>query len=441
MADQVAGFPFWAVRFDERGRFADPPAVERFVAELRAEAPTDLFVFSHGWNNDATMAERLYAGFFGEMRKLLDDPQTPRRRQAKIAVAGILWPSILWPDDGGGEGKGGAAGLAPGLAAGEPDLLGELAKVFTAPEQQETLGELAALLESQPRSEAALAGFKAKLDELADAAPPSAAPPDELEQQAVLTPDAEWRDLFEALADQETAESSGGAAGLGDAFARLWAGAKGALRMLTYWTMKDRAGAIGRTGLGPLLARLAHEVPGLRLHLLGHSFGARLVSYALSGLPAMATGEASPVKSLFLLQGAFSHFTFAPALPFERARAGDLVGMDARVDGPLLTTQSLKDLAIGAAYPLASMAARQDAAASDDALFRWGAMGHDGAQGVAAQKVRLGPAGTVYPLGPGQWVNLDGNRVIVRGAPPLGAHGDIVYPHTAWAALAAAGIV
>jgi hypothetical protein len=38
-------------------------------------------------------------------------------------------------------------------------------------------------------------------------------------------------------------------------------------------------------------------------------------------------------------------------------------------------------------------------------------------------------------------VNLDGNRVIVRGAPPLGSHGDIVYPHTAWAALAAAGIV
>lgn len=68
-------------------------------------------------------------------------------------------------------------------------------------------------------------------------------------------------------------------------------------------------------------------------------------------------------------------------------------------------------------------------------------MGHDGAQGVAAQKRLLGLPGTVYPLAPGQWLNLDGNQVIVRGGPPSGAHSDIVYPHTAWAALAAAGIV
>jgi hypothetical protein len=89
---------------------------------------------------------------------------------------------------------------------------------------------------------------------------------------------------------------------------------------------------------------------------------------------------------------------------------------------------------------LASILAGQDAADESDLLFRWGAMGHDGAQAVAAKKAFLSPAGATYPLESGHWLNLDGNNVIINGGPPSGAHGDIVHPHTAWAALAAAGI-
>jgi len=197
---------------------------------------------------------------------------------------------------------------------------------------------------------------------------------------------------------------------------------------------------VGKKGLGPLLARLHQAAPDLRVHLLGHSFGARLVSYSLAGLPQPAAGQASPVKTLYLLQGAFSHFAFADQLPFDQNRKGDLAGMAARVDGPLLTTHSLKDSAVGRAYPLASVIARQDASAAGDPLFRWGAMGHDGAQAVSAAKAFLGKAGTPYAFQAGKWLNLDGNQVIVNGGPPSGAHSDIIHPHTAWAALAAAGI-
>ena len=59
---------------------------------------------------------------------------------------------------------------------------------------------------------------------------------------------------------------------------------------------------------------------------MGHSFGARLVSYALAGLPANQTGSASPVKSLTLIQGAFSHFTFASSLMFDPTRARRIGG-------------------------------------------------------------------------------------------------------------------
>ena len=72
----------------------------------------------------------------------------------------------------------------------------------------------------------------------------------------------------------------------------------------------------------------------MRVHLVGHSFGARLVSFALAGLPAGL--EPSPVKAVTLLQGAFSQCAFAPRLPFDadrRRRAGR--ACCDRIDGPL----------------------------------------------------------------------------------------------------------
>ena len=74
--------------------------------------------------------------------------------------------------------------------------------------------------------------------------------------------------------------------------------------------MKARAGDIGRGGLGPLLVELHRRSPAVRVHLIGHSFGARLVSFALGGIGSPAE---SPVASLLLVQGAFSHWSFAHA--------------------------------------------------------------------------------------------------------------------------------
>ena len=437
MVEQLAGFSFWELRFAEDGSPEDGAAITKFVAEIVAANPDDLFIFSHGWNNDPKTARTLYEGFFGEMRKLIDNSALTKRRAAKIAGAGVIWPSILWPDE---ESTGGAAGFGGG---GAPvDLSKELKKVFRSPAQQKILAELLQLLARRQPNEHSLKDFKNKLGLLLGGSSISTHSPDNLEKQGLEAGDDKWREIFEALADQEAGgDSSGGAAGLGDAFGRLWDGAKGALRLATYWQMKDRAGVVGKSGLGPLVGQLYEKMPAMRVHLLGHSFGARLVSYALAGLPHLAGGDKSPVKSLFLLQGAFSHFTFAEKLPFDATRKGDLAGMASRVDGPLLTTHSLKDLAVGSSYPLASIVARQDAAKQEDESYRWGAMGHDGAQAVNAESAFLGKAGTQYGFKVGKWLNLDGNQVIVKGDPPSGAHSDIIHPHTAWAALAAAGIV
>jgi hypothetical protein len=222
-------------------------------------------------------------------------------------------------------------------------------------------------------------------------------------------------------------------------FTGLWSGAREVLRTMSYYEMKNRAGVVGRSGLGPLLATLAGPP---RIHLMGHSFGARLVAYALAGLPETFTGTASPIKSLVLIQGAFSHFAFASPLPIDASRAGGLAGLGARVDGPLLATFSAADRAVGWWYPAASMLARDDIRAAEDLVYRWGAMGHDGYQQQPSPTiVSLGQTGKPYDFAAGTFYGLDSNAVIKANQSQFsGAHSDIRHPEVLWAVVSAAGL-
>jgi hypothetical protein len=438
MVDRLGNFPFWALEFDEAGTPSDGSA--SFLRELPSAHLTDLFVFSHGWNNDRTTAMALFTGFFGEVRKILENAEVGKRPNLAIGVVGVIWPSILFPGDAVPPAlEGGAASLTANPGAANT-LESELLKIFSRADQRPVLRDLLAMIDDQTPDGQTLLIFRDKLAQLAS--PNEAeATHDDLELRAsTVKSDSDWMALLDAMSDAPS-DSEGGAASFGSFFGRLWNGARNMLRVATYWEMKNRAGIVGAKGLGPLIGRVHSAQPDLKIHLLGHSFGARLVSYALTSLPDGLCGPKSPVKSLFLLQGAFSHFAFSDSLPFEPGRKGDLAGMAARVDGPLLTTYSLKDLAVGIAYPAASILSRQDAATATDLLYRWEGMGSDGAQAVNAANDVLGGVQTEYRFETGRWLNLDGNRVIVKGGPPSGAHGDIVHPETAWAALSAAKVV
>jgi hypothetical protein len=440
MASEIAGRPHWEVGFDERGR-PDQAGVDALLAELPGEDLTDLFVFAHGWNSDFRQARRLYQLYFQQVPGLLSRGRGALPA-ARVGTLGVVWPSKRWADEpeptGDVDGGGGAAGFGDGPAAeappADPVLVEDLKDVFEGAERGQALDELARLLEERPEDAAALARFQALMQELAGE--PDAEPADEDQGElALLTDDPE--EVFGRFADAVPRSGGGPAAGLGDTFGRLWDGAREALRQLTYFEMKKRAGVVGKQGLGPLLGRIHQADPDVRLHLIGHSFGARLVSFALAGLP---DGH-SPVKSLYLLQGAFSHFAFADALPMDRSRGGALKGMAARVDGPLVASFTVHDTAVGKLYPLASMSSRDDAAGLEDRLYRWGGIGHDGAQAVDATVAALGPVGAGYPFRRGRFVNLDGNAIVNRGGPPAGAHSDIFHPELVWAGLAAAGLV
>jgi hypothetical protein len=436
MAGEIAGLPHWELGFDDRGR-PDQGELSTLLAEVPPRGVTDLMMFSHGWNSDRGQARRLYRLWFEQIPGLLGRAGAAT---AGVGSVGVVWPSKRWADEPEptAPGSGGAAGLdeAAAPAVEDPALVEDLKDAFPGRERAQLLDELARLLAERPEDAAALARFQTLMGELAGE-PDAAIAAEDKGELALVGDDPEA--VFGRFADAvpDTGEG-GGAAGLGDAFGRLWKGAKEALRQLTYFEMKKRAGVVGKDGLGPVLDRLADAVPGLRVHLLGHSFGARLVSFALAGLPDPG---ASPVASLYLLQGAFSHFAFADALPTDPGRGGALKGMASRVDGPLVASFSMHDLAVGKLYPLASLSSHDDAAAAEDLLFRWGGIGHDGAQAVQAGEADLGAVGAAYPFRPGRFLNLDGNAVINRGGPPAGAHSDIFHPELVWVGLAAAGLV
>lgn len=439
MSQTVAGFPFWEAAFDQDGRPQAATALAKAIQEIKAANLTDLFVFSHGWNNDHNSAQVLYNGFFGEVRKLIDNPGFAKKREARCGIVGVFWPSIMWPDEkaaAAGQSEGGAAALEAAGDAAQLPSLDDLIKVF-GQDRAGTLQRILELLDGREGGQDGLREVSEKLASLLEAQDKKTGSDDSFEFEALSDRSVAWEEVFEALADQETAETEGGAAGFGDGLEKLWNGAKGALRVATYWQMKNRAGVVGRAGLAPFIKQLADSVPALNVQLLGHSFGARLVSYSLAGLNLQPA--ASPVKSLFLLQGAFSHFTFAPVLPFDETRSGDLKGKDGMVNGPMLTTFSASDLAVGRAYPLASFASRVDAAGVE--VSRWGGMGNDGAQAVNANPVTLAPAGSDYQFKKHEWYNLDSNEIIKTGGLPSGSHSDIIHPETAWAALSAAAIV
>jgi hypothetical protein len=428
--------------FDKDGD-VDPQTMSDVIEAIRAAGLTDLVAFSHGWNNDEAAATSLYGRWFGLLAAQVDAGR-------KIGYVGIRWPAELWRDEpipdfapSPAAGHQGAATLdeKPVIQAGPPTIdpaqLADLKEMFPSGSKQ--LDTIADLLAQPPGPETANKLFAA-MREFSSAAGVDSSDGEAKPSKEPGMLDEKWDpgDLFTTFADRLADAGvefghGGGAAGLGDFGAKLLNGAKEALRQLTYWQMKNRAGVVGQNGLGPAIDRLAGEFPNLRIHLIGHSFGARLVSFALAGL---RESTPSPVKTVTLLQGAYSRFAFGHGLPF--GGNGALDGKLARIDGPLTVCFSSHDGALSNFYPLASAAAGDATAGVEDPLARFRAMGQLGAFNVAPQM--LGAVGAAYPFKAGEILNLDASDVVIAGDSPSGAHSDIFHPELAWVVASASGL-
>ncbi|MET7454538.1 serine-threonine protein kinase [Streptomyces sp. NPDC005574] len=434
--------PYWELTFDADG---DPDAAQRdrLLAGAGERGVRDLVVFAHGWNSDRTGATRLYSRFLAPFPGLAPT--------ARLGYAGVVWPSMRFSDEPIPDFPRSVAAATTRRPALDKDTRQALLDTF--PGRATVIDRIDRLLEQRPPGEEGLEEFGRLVRMLVDVVPPG--------PQALFAADTLAEGVPQGEPEMFSGSTTAACEQFAEALVRLdrpaddgpdggapsfalpdpWEGAHELLRQATYYAMKRRAGTVGERGLGPFVGRLAAVAPQVRVHLVGHSFGGRLVSFALRGLPE----GVRTVKSVTLLQGAFSHYAFAARLPHDPRAGGVLQGLQHRIDGPLVCCYSHFDSALGTIYPLASRMADDAQGVAGFGLgrvlgARWGAMGHDGVQAVPGTRAWTLADALRTTLPTSGCVNIDAAAVVCRGGAPSGAHSDIVHPELARVVVAAGRI-
>lgn len=433
--NSIAEIPYVAARFDKDGAALNKKEI------IVPAGTTDLIVASHGWNDTEEQAEQLYTDLFTSFAAVAPDQVQTK----KIAIVGVIWPSKKFTDvveaAVAEQRTGGGAAFGTTSAAADDTIRAKLDLIATMFDKK-AAKKIAAAKKQIAKLEGDLDARRKFVDELRSLLDPSAANEEDnsalffrldgsvmLEKLKMPTPlDSSGGGSTggaAALGVHPATTPAGGAAGLGDIFSGIKAGAIRFLNYLTYYEMKNRAGTVGQKGVGPLLDRLPAEVQ--RIHLLGHSFGGRVVT------AAAAASTTDKLRSMSLLQAAFSHNGFSKSMNgFFRS-----VVDNHRIKGPILVTYTANDRAVGIAYPVASRLSGTVASAFGDANDKFGGLGRNGAQkmepGEVVQNVdRLLAVGGGYNWQSGHFHNLESSKYIVD---PKGgdAHGFVTGKEVAWA--------
>ena len=432
----IAGIPYVEASFDKNGQLQQQVTLPNGV--------TDLFVVSHGWNNNADEARGLYTRLFTSFVGVAQPNDLSGRM---LAILGVIWPSKAFDElvavaesgnASGGASLGGVSDAASQHAL--EDKIERMKAFFTTPAERQTLDEVRALVPDLEDKASARRAFVDKIRSLLD---PAAANREDasdtffkedgnelMKNLKVDEADLEG-DLQAAAGGASMMPGTGagavgvisGAAGLTSFLSGFKAAAMNVLNFTTYFEMKARAGTVGTVGAAPLIDRLAPAVA--RIHLVGHSFGGRLLS------AAAANSTNTKIASMSLLQTAFSHNGFS------QSKGGFFRSVvdRRRVNGPILVSHTKNDKAVGLAYPLASRISGDRAAAFGDENDDFGGLGRNGAQQMLSGETVIGkllPVGSTYAFQAGKFFNLEASDFI-KG------HGDIAGKEVAYAIRRAIG--
>ncbi len=428
----------------------------------------DLIVISHGWNNDVPEAQALYDGFFDSVRKAWSAAGLGAADAGRTGVLAIYWPSkrfdeadLISGNAASVEGAGGSIDFQAKIEAQIANLKDASGQFGTA--EQQLLDQ--ALAQSQSLDDPAAQNEYVKaLVQLF----PQPAEPDpgldvidsntagqngagilqEIETQLggapVAAPDANAGGAGGSIGEVGTADAGGGSSVgtgtaqslniIGDVKRAAWM----LLNLTTYYVMKERGGTIGSLAAALVVAALQRN-PNLRVHLVGHSFGGRLVTSLANALPSSG-GVAA--ETMMLLQAAYSHYGLAPApapgSPNPNRPVGAFRGVveNKKVRRLIQITKSDHDWAIGAAYPVASFIAHQTAAGIPIAVpgtasSPWGGMGANGAQETPeAFLASMLDGNAAYPALPqGKTIRSLNGDAFISG------HGSVTGAQVAWAFL------
>jgi pimeloyl-ACP methyl ester carboxylesterase len=419
----------------------DCPYSSVLLGAAAAAQPSDVFLFSHGWNGDVPAARLQYGNWLATMADCAEDRAEADAMPGgfRPLLVGLHWPSKAWGDEelGAASFTAGVEAQAPGDQTGDDeDDIGLLVDRFAVrlTDSDQTRQALRTIIESA------------------------------LDDPAPMTLPVEVRQAYLTIDDEAGMGAEGVGGGPGDdrdgfdpevtyqaclqedmaAFgAPSLGGVLAPLRVLTFWQMKRRARIFGENGAAQLLTALQAAVPTARFHLMGHSFGCIVASAAIAG-PVGPTRGRRPVSTLVLVQGAMSLWSFCSSIPARPERPGYFrpVVAEGLVQGPVVTTTSVRDRAVGVFYPLGARARHQVGYLVPGQLPVYGGVGTFGIQGAGLQITdeTLGPAGDPYDFRAELVYNLDSDEVIAKGGGASGAHSDICHPevaHAVWQAVTA----
>jgi hypothetical protein len=420
--------PWYIMPFDKNGRIQAPLTRQYLVQSVSAGDFTDIILFSHGWNNDWKAASSLYEEFIRGYQAMRESRHLAYARPFRPLLIGIFWPSaaLVMPWEAGPQfaGAGDDQDKQVELERQEVASIAEEldpARVerFYALVQQDSLSEVEA------RELAEMMGpiYATEADELVGPQPPP--PPEEIL--------AAWQRAAQLQNPGDTSGEFGepaAAGGLDPAAAGLLdlLDPRNVVRVATVWQMKDRAGAVGAKGVGPLLQDLLSATDsGTRVHLIGHSYGCKVVLSALcypSALPRK-------VNSVLLFQPAISCLCFAEKATADGRAGGYRTALQC-VEQPILTTFTRHDAPLRHFFHLAvrrkeDLGEEQIAGAPPSRYAALGGYGPAGAEQDTLE-IEMPAAGASYSLGPPQ------RRIVALKADAIiKGHSDISKEATWWA--------
>jgi hypothetical protein len=413
---------YWLVEFDKHGNEkldSGELASHEILRELKESNATDVFVISHGWKGSWEGAQAQYDSWVAAAAAARPASMP---REVRPFVIGVQWPA-QWFVPAGIDRDSAGKTLADAPAETWPDGT-PIPTISVADAVDEFAGILGDTAEMRAALERALTadamGKSLEEDEGAAAA-----------LDAVRTAVA----LEDALVDTDEVEShpADGSATLGGGPVQ-WAIT--GLRQLSFWTMKRRAYIVGASGVAALLRDL-QRVGGkqLRLHVMGHSLGCIVVS---SAIYSEGNPPKKPVSSMLLMQGALSLWAYADdAVNLGKPGKFRPIRDPRFVAGPIVTTQSVHDQAVGYWYPKSAGIAGiipggpdHRLLATDPTHVEYGALGAYGAQDASAEALVIDAVKPDTAFRPATVYNVDASSAIVR-ADGGDAHGDIASPATA----------
>src|SRR5215472_14745448 len=377
----LSNMRYGLIAFDAQGveRADDPdgdPFSKRLLDQAQSDAVTDVFLCSHGWMGDMRAAESQYDAWIGQLGAVIGNASGIR----PMAI-GMHWPSKPWGDEN--------FAITEALS-GSPEARAELAVLLDRPPSPETPKALARLASAIGLETEGVGG----------------------EPMPLSVESGDDNDPY-----AETEMDYGGALGA--------SGITKALRVFSFWSMKKRARTIGEGAMNRFVASVQKSC-GARIHLMGHSFGCVIVSSILNGENLIR-----PIDSVVLVQGALSLWSYTAAIPYLGGKSGYFhrVISGGVVKGPIVTTYSRWDHAVGIEYPIAS---REVDFAAPGLPPKHGAVGACGLAVKDAIAGKMLPAGEPYQFEPGRVHNLDASDYICEPKTGLtGAHNDIARPEVA----------